>query len=129
MARITVEDCASKVNNRFELVVIAAQRAKDINSGAHIMLEKNNDKSAVIALREIASGQIDIDVLRESLFSRIHTRNLVDQVEDENLHVDGPDDEFEYIADDENLFKDDDLASGDDQLFDDEIDQDIDDEL
>lgn len=129
MARITVEDCASKVNNRFELVIMAAQRAKDINSGAHVMLEKNNDKSAVIALREIASGQVAIETLRESLFSRVHTRNLVDEVEDENLHVDGPDDEFEYIADDENLFREDGLASGDDQLFDDEMEQDIDDEL
>jgi DNA-directed RNA polymerase subunit omega len=66
MARITVEDCTTLVPNRFELVVLATKRGKDIASGSPIYVSKDNDKNAVIALREIASGKLDIDALRKS---------------------------------------------------------------
>lgn len=67
MARVTVEDCAEVVPNRFELVALASQRAKSISSGTPITVERDNDKDPVIALREIAQGSIDAEQLRESL--------------------------------------------------------------
>lgn len=66
MARITVEDCTALVPNRFELVVLATKRGKDIASGAPIHVAKDNDKNAVIALREIAANKLDIDAIRQS---------------------------------------------------------------
>lgn len=67
MARVTVEDCVQKVPNRFELVMLAAQRARDISSGMPISVERDNDKNPVIALREIAEEKLDNEVLRNSL--------------------------------------------------------------
>ena len=61
MARITVEDCLDKVNNRFELVLTATRRARQIGHGSEPMVEEENDKPTVIALREIADGLIDSD--------------------------------------------------------------------
>ena len=61
MARITVEDCLDNVNNRFELVLTATRRARQIGHGADPMVEEENDKPTVIALREIADGLIDAD--------------------------------------------------------------------
>jgi DNA-directed RNA polymerase subunit omega len=67
MARVTVEDCVEVINSRFDLVVIAAQRAKQIASGAPLMLDRDNDKDAVVALREIADKVIDFDAMREEI--------------------------------------------------------------
>ena len=67
MARVTVEDCIEKVQNRFELVLLAAQRARDISVGAELEVEKDNDKNPVIALREIAEGKLDNDDLKEGI--------------------------------------------------------------
>ena len=64
MARVTVEDCLDKIPNRFDLVVLAARRARDITLGRAPFVERENDKPTVIALREIAEGKIDIDYLR-----------------------------------------------------------------
>ena len=63
MARVTVEDCLEKIPNRFDLVVLAAHRARDITLGRAPLVEKENDKPTVIALREIAEGRIDLDYL------------------------------------------------------------------
>ena len=63
MARITVEDCVQRVPNRFELVVCAARRARDIARGEKPTVERDNDKNSVVALREIASGTIDTECL------------------------------------------------------------------
>ena len=60
MARVTVEDCVEKVPNRYELLMVAAQRAKDISSGAAVAVDRDNDKNPVIALREIAEGKVDL---------------------------------------------------------------------
>ncbi len=65
MARITVEDCIDKVGNRFELVLLATKRARQITRGATPLVEIENDKPTVIALREIASGKIDPAILNE----------------------------------------------------------------
>jgi DNA-directed RNA polymerase subunit omega len=65
MARITVEDCLKHVDNRFELVLLAAKRARQLLAGAEPLVEWSNDKAAVVALREIAAGKLDLDKLRE----------------------------------------------------------------
>ena len=69
MARVTVEDCVEVINSRFDLVVVAAQRAKQIASGAPLMLDRDNDKDAVVALREIADKMVDFDCLREEVIA------------------------------------------------------------
>ena len=66
MARITVEDCVENVPNRFDLVLVATKRARQISLGAAPMLEEENDKPTVIALREIAEGHVDMSILDEA---------------------------------------------------------------
>ena len=67
MARVTVEDCLEHLDNRFELILVAAKRAHQLNSGSYkTTLNRNGDKAAVIALREIAEGIIDASILKES---------------------------------------------------------------
>jgi DNA-directed RNA polymerase subunit omega len=67
MARVTVEDCILKIPNRFDLVMLAAQRARDISSGAALTIERDNDKNPVVALREIADTTIDLESLQNSV--------------------------------------------------------------
>jgi len=67
MARVTVEDCVTKIPNRFELVMTAAQRARDISAGSELTVERDNDKNPVVALREIADETVDYDELQETL--------------------------------------------------------------
>ncbi len=67
MARITVEDCIDKVPSRFELVMLAAQRARDVSAGASLTVERDNDKNPVVALREIADETVVLDHLRYEL--------------------------------------------------------------
>ncbi len=70
MARVTVEDCIDKIPNRFELVMAAAQRVRDINGGASITLDRDRDKNPVVALREIAEQTINTEDLKEGLIKR-----------------------------------------------------------
>lgn len=67
MARVTVEDCIEKLPNRFELIMIASQRARKIGSGAALTVERDNDKNPVVSLREIAEDKVSTDDLREDL--------------------------------------------------------------
>lgn len=67
MARVTVEDCIDKVLNRFELVMVASQRARKIGSGSALTIDRDNDKNPVVALREIADETIDVGELKEDL--------------------------------------------------------------
>ncbi len=101
MARVTVEDCVEKVVNRFELVVLAAERAKKINSGAPISVERDNDKDAVIALREIAAGSANTEMLRESLVARLQKLNKIDEIENDDELTLGEElaEDFEYMSD------------------------------
>jgi DNA-directed RNA polymerase subunit omega len=69
MARVTVEDCIEKIDNRFQLVLMAAHRARNIAAGSELTLDRDNDKNPVVALREIAEDNLDMDVLTESLVS------------------------------------------------------------
>ena len=81
MARVTVEDCVEKVPNRFELVLLAAHRARAIATGAHITVPPDNDKNPVISLREIAEPTINADDLREGLIHSIQKNVEVDEPE------------------------------------------------
>jgi DNA-directed RNA polymerase subunit omega len=67
MARVTVEDCVERVPNRFDLVVLAGQRARDISSGSELLVDRDNDKNPVVALREIAEDQLSTEELFESV--------------------------------------------------------------
>jgi DNA-directed RNA polymerase subunit omega len=71
MARVTVEDCVEKVPNRFNLVLLAAHRARAISAGAPLLIDRDNDKNPVVSLREIAEDVVDADALRESLISSL----------------------------------------------------------
>ncbi|MGF1547624.1 MAG: DNA-directed RNA polymerase subunit omega [Thiotrichales bacterium] len=65
MARITVEDCIDRIPNRFEMVLAACKRARQIYNGSEPLVERENDKPTVIALREIAEGKIDAEILKQ----------------------------------------------------------------
>ncbi len=82
MARVTVEDCVIKVPNRFELVLLAAQRAREIASGAPLTVERDDDKNPVIALREIADETVDFDHLRDSLVRGMQKHIEMDEPEE-----------------------------------------------
>ena len=97
MARITVEDCIDKVDSPYELVLVAKERATQLNSGLEPTLDRDNDKNTVISLREIASENIKVSDLTESAIYKL--RKHVEQVDDTS-------DEDEEIGDDfENLYK------------------------
>ena len=87
MARVTVEDCVGLVPNRFELVLLAAQRARDIRSGADLTVEKDNDKNAVIALREIADETIDLETLRYELEHGREVDTEIDEPDEDAMAV------------------------------------------
>ncbi|HSR78488.1 MAG TPA: DNA-directed RNA polymerase subunit omega [Xanthobacteraceae bacterium] len=83
MARVTVEDCIDKVENRFDLVLLAAHRARMISSGSPITLERDNDKNPVVALREIADETISPGDLKEELLHSLQKYVEVDEPEPE----------------------------------------------
>jgi len=123
MARVTVEDCIIKIPNRFDLVMVAAQRARDISSGAALTIERDNDKNPVVALREIADTTIDLDALTnavvQGLRKHVETEEPVEegsfgtgdtdilsdlsQTPDEAVAEDDEDDEIEGEFEDEPL--------------------------
>jgi DNA-directed RNA polymerase subunit omega len=82
MARVTVEDCVVKIPNRFDLVLLAAQRAREVASGAPLTIERDDDKNPVIALREIAEETIALDHLRDSLVRGMQKHVEIDEPED-----------------------------------------------
>jgi DNA-directed RNA polymerase subunit omega len=85
MARVTVEDCVDKVPNRFELVALAAHRAREIAAGAPLTIARDNDKDPVVALREIAEETQSAGDLRERLIESLQTQIEVDLPEDDNM--------------------------------------------
>jgi DNA-directed RNA polymerase subunit omega len=114
MARVTVEDCILKVPNRFELVMVAAQRARRIGSGAALTVERDNDKNPVVSLREIADETVVIEELKEDLI-KSHQRifalqddndDVVEEMQGEEewnamISSANGDNEFANIADDD----------------------------
>ncbi|MEM6306744.1 MAG: DNA-directed RNA polymerase subunit omega [Pseudomonadota bacterium] len=99
MARVTVEDCVDKVPNRFELVMLAAHRAREISSGSPITVDRDNDKNPVVSLREIADETQQSDDLRERMIESHQTQIEVDEPEDDSMallmgaEVDAPDED------------------------------------
>ena len=85
MARVTVEDCVDKVPNRFELVMLAAHRAREIAAGAPITIDRDNDKNPVVSLREIAEETQSADELRERMIESYQTQIEVDEPEEDAM--------------------------------------------
>ena len=83
MARVTVEDCIDKVENRFELVLLASHRARMIQSGSSILVPRDNDKNPVVALREIADEKLKPEDLKEDLIHSLQKHVEVDEPEQE----------------------------------------------
>lgn len=90
MARVTVEDCVLKIPNRFDLVMLAAQRARHVSSGAPLSVERDNDKNPVVALREIAEESVDVELLAESLIQGMQKHIEVDEPEEDVPEFAGP---------------------------------------
>jgi len=114
MARVTVEDCILEVPNRFELVMLAAQRARKIGTGAALTLDRDNDKNPVVALREIAEKTIQTEELKEDLtqsYQKVHLNE-----DDEPNLAEMMDAEEQALADNARLSADaDDIEAADDE--------------
>lgn len=87
MARVTVEDCIEQVPNRFDLVLVAAQRARQLAAGSPLTLERNNDKNPVVALREIAETTVSTSALEEHLIESHQKHAMGDEPEEEYLEL------------------------------------------
>jgi len=103
MARVTVEDCVLQIPNRFELVMLAAQRSRDLSGGAPLSIERDNDKNPVVALREIADSTLDLDVLRNALIKSLQKVAEADEPEEEIV---------DFLATEQDLARD--QAAGED---------------
>ena len=97
MARVTVEDCIEKISNRFDLVMVAARRSRDIASGAEINVERDNDKNPVVALREIADEKIIVEDIQESLVKGLQRHVEIDEPEEEDVDSEESE-EHKFIA-------------------------------
>ncbi len=117
MARITVEDCIDKFESRFELVLVASNRARKLHSGESPTVEKDNDKNTVLALREIADETLSIDSLKEKLVQEYQT---VSSQDEEDLSLEYSNSETEEVEDEE--IKDEQILAEDseDLAFDDQ---------
>jgi DNA-directed RNA polymerase subunit omega len=96
MARVTVEDCVLKIPNRFELVLLSSQRAREIGAGAAMKVDRDNDKNPVVSLREIADTDISLDGLRETLIK--NHQKVVEVEEDDEEIIDVMEGENEWAA-------------------------------
>lgn len=104
MARVTVEDCVEKVTNRFDLVLLAAHRARVLSSGSPLRVERDNDKNPVVALREIADGVLSADEVSEDLVVSLQKQIETEEVEDVELAPEKADiPEFDKVTEDEYL--------------------------
>ena len=98
MARITVEDCIDKFPSRFELVLVASQRARKLHSGEEPSVDKDNDKNTVIALREIADSSLTVDQMKENLIQEYQTVTINDE-EEENFEIQSIEENSEESSD------------------------------
>ncbi len=116
MARVTVEDCVLKVPNRFELVLMAAQRARDISSGGRLTVERDNDKNPVVALREIADDTIPLDHLQNALVQGLqkHVENDEPEADEMEAFMPERDIAFENMAASEDEVTEDGLTVSED---------------
>tara|TARA_A100001015_G_scaffold282474_1_gene346762 strand:- start:330 stop:842 length:513 start_codon:yes stop_codon:yes gene_type:complete len=95
MARITVEDCLEKIDNQYDLVLLAKERTVQLNAGAQMLVEEDNDKRTIISLREIGDGKIPVNDLEESAIKRL--RKEPDEVEQQEEVEEETNDEFEHL--------------------------------
>ena len=93
MARITVEDCLKKIDNQYDLVLLAKERTSQLNSGAEMLVEKDNDKNTVVALREIGEGKVSIDELKKNAVLRL--RKEPNESDEEIIEEEVSNDDFE----------------------------------
>ena len=93
MARITVEDCLKKIDNQYDLVLLAKERTSQLNSGAEMLVEKDNDKNTVVALREIGEGKLDINELKKNAVLRL--RKEPNESDEEVIEEEVSNDDFE----------------------------------
>ena len=121
MARVTVEDCVTRVPNRFDLVLLGARRARDIASGAPLSLERDNDKNPVVALREIADATIDIGALGEEIVRALQKHVEVDEPEVEMMELSATAEDLNVLAGE--------VAKAKEEAAEDEIDEAIEDEV
>lgn len=123
MARVTVEDCIVKIPNRFDLVMMAAQRARDISAGATLTIERDNDRNPVVALREIAEETVDIGNLEENLIKGLQKHVEFDEPEEDEMDLLAiqQDLQNEVGSIGEAIDTDDDALSGDDESMDDVV--------
>ena len=96
MARITVEDCLEKVENQYDLVLLAKERTSQLNSGSEMLVEEDNDKKTVIALREIAEGKVDTSDLKKNAVLRLRKEPDENFEEEETEEVSYDDFEKQY---------------------------------
>ena len=96
MARITVEDCLDKVENQYDLVLLAKERTSQLNSGAEMLVEEDNDKRTVIALREIAGGKVSVEELKKNAILRLRKEPDESLDEEETEEVTSDDFEKQY---------------------------------
>ena len=96
MARITVEDCLDKVENQYDLVLLAKERTSQLNSGAEMLVEEDNDKRTVIALREIAGGKLSVEELRKNAILRLRKEPDETLEEEETEEIASDDFEKQY---------------------------------
>ena len=87
MARVTVEDCVTRIPNRFELVILAAQRAREITAGATLTVERDRDRNPVVALREISEATIDLDSLRDEKIRSLQKHVKIEEPEEDILEL------------------------------------------
>ena len=95
MARITVEDCLEKVNNQYDLVLLAKERTVQLNAGSPMLVEEDNDKRTIISLREIGDGKINIDDIESSAIKRL--RKEPDEVVEQEESEEETNDDFESL--------------------------------
>ena len=95
MARITVEDCLEKVDNQYDLVLLAKERTVQLNSGSPMLVEEDNDKRTIISLREIGDGKIDVKEIEASAIKRL--RKEPDQIEQQEDIEEETNDDFENL--------------------------------
>ena len=96
MARITVEDCLEKVNNQYDLVLLAKERTSQLNSGAEMLVDQDNDKNTVVALREIGDGKVDVKDLRKNAILRVRKEPNEDVQEEVEEEISNDDFEKQY---------------------------------
>ena len=96
MPRITVEDCLEKVNNQYDLVLLAKERTSQLNSGAEMLVDQDNDKNTVVALREIGDGKVDVKDLRKNAILRLRKEPNEDVQEEVEEEISNDDFEKQY---------------------------------